>query len=145
MGQLQQLVLNLVVVFLVMTSAFTWYSVAAVNGGYDTADIPLSNSVDRYYNDTYTFQKDLLNSSKAATQSPSTADPATGLSTLTAAGAQTVTLTINSIGSMADIISTSRATLSGYGIQDYFFDYALMFVSVLMGMIVFAAIYKWWI
>lgn len=145
MGQLQQLVLQLVVVFLCITAAFTWYSVAIVNGGYSPASVPMAGQVDLYYNQTYEFQTQLLNSSKAATQTPSTADPATGLSTLTAAGAQTVTLTLGSIGQMLGLISTGSTTLSQYGVAPYFFTYGMMFISVLMGMIIFAAIYKWWI
>ena len=145
MAQLQQLVLQLVITLLCMTAAFTWYSIAVVNGGYAADNIPMSDKVDLYYNQTYSFQANLLNSSKAATLTPSSADPATGLATLSAAGAQTVTLTLGSIGQMVGLINTGKETLTRYGVPDYFFNYAILFISVLMGMIIFAAIYKWWI
>jgi hypothetical protein len=145
MGQLQQLVLQLVVTFLCVTAAFTWYSVAVVNGGYSPVNVPMADKVDLYYNQTYSFQSQLLNSSRAATQTPASADAATGLATLSAAGAQTVTLTLGSIGQMIDLVSVGKTTLMQYGIPEYFFNYATMFIAVLMGMIIFAAIYKWWI
>jgi hypothetical protein len=145
MGQLQQLVLQLVVVFLCMTAAFTWYSVATINGGYSPTSVPMAGNIDKYYNDTYSFQSTLLNSTKSATTTPSTTDPLTGGSTLLAAAAQTLTLTFNSIGQMVDVINTAQTTLGAYGVPPYFFTFAILFVSVLMGMIIFAAVYKWWI
>ena len=130
---------------LCITAVFTWYGVAVNNGGYSPSDIPLGRQAGLYYNQTYKFQGDILNSTKATTVTPSTSDPYTGGASLVSAGAQAVTLTLSSIGQMIDIITSAQTTLSYYGIPPYFFDYATMFISVLMGMIIFAAIYKWWI
>jgi hypothetical protein len=52
-------------------------------------------------------------------------------------------LLFSSIGQMGDIITQSSSTLSMFGIPPYFFTFALMFISVLMGLLIFAAIYKW--
>ena len=145
MGQLQQIILQLVVVFLCITAAFTWYGVAVSNGGYSTANIPLNNSAALYYNQTYQFQSQFLNSTKAATQTSSTTDAATGLASLSSAGAQAITLTFTSLGQMVDVISVAQITLAGFGVPTYFFSFAILFISTLMAMIIFAAIYKWWI
>ena len=145
MAQLQQLVLQLVVVMLVITAGFTWYSVALTNGGYTSPDIPLASKANLYYNQTYAFQKQFLASTTNATSSPALSDPATGLASLTAAGAQSLTLTFASINQMVDIINTAKLTLVTFGIPAYFFDYGVMFIVVLMGMLIFAAVYKWWI
>lgn len=145
MGQLQQIVLQLVVVLLVITAAFTWYGQAVINGGYPISSVPLNGSVAKYYNDTYKFNTQFLNSTSSATVTPPTTDPYTGGSTLATAGAQTLTLVFSSIGQMTDIITQSSSTLGMFGISQYFFTFAIMFISVLMGLLIFAAIYKWWV
>ena len=145
MGQLQQIVLQLVVVLLVITAAFTWYGAAVLNGGYPLSSVPLNESVAKYYNQTYAFNSQFLNSTTSATQAPATTDPVTGSSSLLVAGAQTLTLVMGSIGQMVDIVTQSSSTLGMFGVPSYFFSYAIMFISVLMGLLIFAAIYKWWV
>ena len=145
MAQLQQIVLQLVVVLLAVTAVFTWYGAAVISGGYALDTVPLNESVSSYYNQTYAFQKDFLNSTSAATTTPATTDPTTGGASLATAGAQTLTLIFGSIGQMGSIITQSSSTLGMFGVPAYFFSYALMFISVLMGILIFAAIYKWWV
>ena len=149
MAELKNMILTLVFTLFVATAMIAMYSVAVsnsvANGGSGVSDNALNASLTNYTNKLDTFQQVFANSTQSAAEAPATESPTAGIGSLATAGAAAVSVTWDSLGIMLGLISTSITTLAPLGVPAYVSGFGLVFVTLIMGFAILAAVFKWWL
>ena len=149
MAELKNMVLTLVFVLLVATAMMSMYSVSitnnVANGGGGVPDNNLNQTIWNYSSKLDTFKNTFTNATDAAGTAPVTDSSATAIGALSTAGAAAISVTWDSLGMMLGLLTTSANTVSFLGIPSYVLGYGLVFITLLMGFAILAAVFKWWI
>ena len=149
MAELKNMVLTLVFVLLVGTALVSMYSVAVVNnvanGGVGAPDNNLNQTIANYTAKMDTFKTTFTNATDAAGTAPVTDSASTAIGALSTAGAAAISVTWDSLGMMLGLLTTSANTVSFLGIPSYVLGYGLVFITLIMGFAILAAVFKWWI